>query len=237
MNPQEYRCQILSVPGAENVRDIGGYPGEGGRPVQYRRFIRAGGMGDLTEEGVAAVRALGVNCIVDLRSGFEAKKKADTLMYDDTIDYVHIPMLDYIQSNVAEGKVAFPESMTEMYIGLLENDKEKFLRVLQTLAGPAYETVLYHCTAGKDRTGLTTMLLLGLAGVSRADIVEDYSHSEHLTSQKPIPGLPIALFQSRPETMEAALDHLDEKYGGVRPYLAHIGVDEEMKAALLGKLL
>ena len=71
------------MPGAENIRDIGGYPGLDGRPVQKRRFIRAGGLGDLTADGVAAIRGLGVRCIVDLRASFERKKKPDALEKDE----------------------------------------------------------------------------------------------------------------------------------------------------------
>lgn len=239
MKPIRFRCEVLDVPGAQNVRDLGGYLSWDGRPVRKRRFLRAGGLHALTSEGVAAVRALGVDCIVDLRSSFEASRMPDTLREDGEIDYVHLPMLDYIQSAIGDGgSPRFPDSMEEMYVGLLEHSGETFLRLLRVCGDPAYHTVLFHCTAGKDRTGVSAMLLLGLAGVSREDIVEDYSHSERLFPQRPLhPELPGYLFESRPETMEAALDHLDAEYGGVRGYLARIGVDGALEEALLRKLL
>lgn len=236
-NPEEMRCELLEVPGAENVRDIGGYPGIGGRPVNKRRFIRSGGMHALTQEGVRAVRGLGVGCIVDLRSTIEAKRMPDTLRDDRDIRYVHVPMLDYIQSAIAGGLPEFPTSMKEMYIGILEKSKAELLQVFRVFADPAYHTVLFHCTAGKDRTGITAMLLDGLAGVSRADLVEDYTHSEKLGGGPIIPGLPVYLFQSRPETIEAAIDHLDSNYGGISAYLSQIGVDDAMRSMLLEKLL
>lgn len=231
------RCELLDIPGAENVRDIGGYAGSGGKPLNKRRFIRAGGMHALTPGGVGAVRRLGISCIVDLRSTVEAKHMPDTLRDDEGIRYVHIPMLDYIQSSLADGLPRFPASMAEMYTGLLDKSKKEFLEVFRVFADPAHKTILFHCTAGKDRTGLTAMLLGGLAGVSRADLVEDYSHSDKLNGAPIVPGLPKYLFESRPETIEAAIDHLDTHYGGIAAYLAHIGVDDAMRAVLLDKLL
>lgn len=237
-NIPNLRCDVLDVPGASNVRDIGGYPGAGGRPVAKRRFIRSGRVNELTEAGVRAVRELGVQCVVDLRSTFECARMPDTLREDAQIAYIHVPMLDYIQSEVGgEEPPQFPDSMTEMYIGLLEKSGDSFLRVFQAFADPAYRTVLFHCTAGKDRTGLSAMLLLGLAGVSHEDIIEDYSHSDKLDPQKQNhPSIPGYLFESKPETMAAAIDHLVVHYGGIVPYLAHIGVDDAMQRAVLAKL-
>lgn len=235
------RCELLDIPGAENVRDLGGYTGTDGRTVACRRFIRAGGMDALTQEGVAAVRGLGVRCIIDLRSGMERARNPDTLEQDAAIAYRHIPMLDYIQSSLAgEGQAVFPDSMEEMYLGLLENDKQDFLQVFRIFADPACPTVLFHCTAGKDRTGLVAMLLLGLAGVSAADIAEDYSYSERLRQVQPErreeDGLPAYLFDSPAQRMLDIIAYLERQYGGIPAYLTHIGADADMQAAVLEKL-
>lgn len=238
MNQENFRCELLRVPGADNVRDIGGYPVANGRLVNYRRFIRAGDMSGLTTDGVKAVRELGISCIIDLRSTTEVTRCPDTLAGDVAIRYVHIPMLDYIQSSIASGDVSvFPASITDMYRGLLEDGKSDLLRVFQVFADPAYRTVLFHCTAGKDRTGISAMLLLALAGVDREDIQVDYSYSEKLINFPINPELPSYLFQSKPETIGAAMDHLEEVYGGAQAYLSHIGVDNAMQGAVLRKLL
>lgn len=244
MSQASYPFDLLEVEGAKNVRDIGGYTGTGGRAVNKRRFIRAGGMHGLTAAGVQAVRDLGVGCVVDLRSRMEVERMPDTLREDSRIAYRHIPMLDYIQSNissadnVADFISSFPDSMADMYVGLLENAKGSFLEVFRVFADPAFETVVFHCTAGKDRTGLTAMLLLGLAGVSHEKIVEDYSYSDTFFRARPEEAhLPRYLFESAPATMETAIGHLVGNYGGIVPYLEHIGVEGELKAAVLAKLL
>lgn len=228
-------CTVVNVPGACNVRDLGGYAGENGLPFAYGRFFRAGAMHSLDARGIHAIRTLGVGRIIDLRSQFEASRWPDTLRDDPDIDYIHIPMLDRANSVESE-KEDFPNSLEEMYIGLLENHKGCFRRLIQALADPAVDTVLFHCTSGKDRTGLTAMLLLGFAGVSRTDIVADYTPSEWLAAKKPPhSSIPSYMFESRAETMHATLDYLKALYGGVRQYLSAIGVDAQTAAYLRHK--
>lgn len=229
-------CEVFDVPGAKNVRDLGGYLGEHGQPFAKRRFFRSAGLHQLDARGIEAIRALGVGRIIDLRSSFEARRWPDALRDDPVIDYVHIPMLDRIQSSFVSAQEDFPASMAELYIDLLENYKPSFLRLMQLLADPAVEVTLFHCTAGKDRTGVTAMLLLGFAGVSRADIVADYTPSEWLAEQGPIhPGVPHYLFESKAETMHATLDYIETLYGGIPGYLSAIGVDAQTAAYLRHK--
>lgn len=235
---EKHQFELLEVPGANNVRELGGYKGQGGQPLAYKRFIRAGGLNSLTTAGVQAVRGLGVDCVIDLRSSRERELYPDTLENDSQVAYVHVPMLDHIQSSFTdENPSAFPDSMEEMYIGLLENDKDCFKKIFETFADPQYKTYIFHCTAGKDRTGLTAMLLLGLAGVSNEDIIEDYSHSQRLLGDMEIPAdLPKYLFDSPPQRMADTIAHLDKNYGGIVPYLTAAGVDSKLQEAVIEKL-
>ena len=232
---------LYTVEGASNVRDVGGYPTRRGGVVPTRVFIRAGSLSRLTGKGRKALAALGVDCVVDLRSTFEVRREPDALE-GIAADYHRVPMLDYIQSNLAENKFsAFPSSMTEMYKGLLDHSQKEFFELFSILALAQYKTVLFHCTAGKDRTGVTAMLLLELAEVPDVDIVEDYTHSERLFApvNRPLalpPGLDY-MFQSRPRTMREAIDHLRVEYGGAGEYLRHIGLAPSQLDSLRGKLM
>lgn len=235
------RCELLNVEGSFNVRDLGGYLNKEGKPVQYRRFIRAGSLADLTEQGKQVLEEMGVDCVLDLRSSHEVEVKPDAIEKDPQFHWHHVPMLDFINSNIAESKLdAFPESMEAMYIGMLDQGQKGFLRLFEIFADPAYHCCLFHCTAGKDRTGVTAMLLLALAGVDEKTIVEDYSHSENhigpLSKNHP-PHVPIYLVQSKPETMEGTLRHLNKRYGGPVAYLEQIGVTPAQMAAIKSKLL
>lgn len=234
------RCKIYPIEGANNVRDLGGYPGGCGKPVSMRRFIRGDSMSGLSESGRRAVRDLGVDCIVDLRSTMEVRTMPGSLMAAEGIAYRHIPMLDYIQSSIVNGTLdIFPESLEEMYTGLLDNAQDAFSQAFEVFADPGYSCVLFHCTAGKDRTGLTAMLLLGLAGVADDLIVEDYAWSEHLVPPTQIKNdsrLPRYLFESKPETMRAAIRHLKCAYGGITAYLRQIGVGQKQLELIRNKL-
>lgn len=236
------KCELLPMEGAFNVRDLGGYPGARGRSLRKRRFIRAGSLSGLTEKGKEDMLALGIDCVVDLRSTREVTVAPDVLPEGAGIDRYHVPMLDYIQSNIISGDYStFPTSMPEMYRGLLDGGRDDLLKVFRVFANPRYNTVLFHCTAGKDRTGITAMLLLLLAGVDEADVVEDYSWSERLIAPlegaESDPNIPPYVFSSKPENMQEAIGHLSQCYGSARDYLAKAGLTTEEQEQITAKLL
>lgn len=238
---QRIICEVLAAEGAFNLRDLGGYRA-GNRTVRSRRFLRAGSLSRLTERGCEQIRSLGVSCIVDLRSSREVSMEPNPLAGAPDIAYHHVPMLDYIQSNISSGNYStFPASMAEMYVGLLDGAQAEILRAFRVMADPARSTVLFHCTAGKDRTGVTAMLLLQLAGVSEDDIVADYALSERLIEPRRADGrddrIPSYVFGSKPETMRAALGHLREAYVDAERYLGRIGLTGAETSALRAKLL
>ena len=235
------RCEILELEGCFNVRDLGGYPADSGKTTRHRRFIRAGTLFGMTERGKAALHDLGIQCVIDLRSQREVDEHPDAVMHDRRFAWFHLPMLDYVHSGITEVLPEdFPSSLEEMYIGLLEDSKAKFEKLFTLFASPAYESYLFHCTAGKDRTGVVAMLLLALAGVDEQTIVEDYSHSEKLIQglfdRAILADLPAHLFLSRAQTMRAALQHLKSQYGSGRAYLSQIGITSELQQAILAKL-
>jgi len=233
-------CEILDVDGSFNVRDLGGYVSAGGKVVKYRRFIRSGSLFELTEQGKLDLLGWGVRCIIDIRSRREVEEKPSAVMGDPRFVRIHVPMLDYIHSRMAEEMSGpFPASLEEMYIGLLEQGKDGFRQLFELFASPDYESYLFHCTAGKDRTGVTAMLLLTLAGVDDQTIVQDYNHSEKLLRDlfvRQAPNIPQYLCFARPETMRIALHYLDSRYGGAQAYLSNIGITQDVRNAVLAKL-
>ena len=241
MDDTRMRCEPLDVEGSFNVRDLGGYKTAGGRITKPRRFLRAGSLYGLTPQGRKTLLDAGVRCVLDLRSFQELKSHPSAVQNDDGFDWYHIPMLDYVQSAINGSAFSnFPASMEEMYTGLLEEGAPEFRRVFELFADPRYPGALFHCTAGKDRTGVTAMLLLALAGVDAETIVEDYSHSErllaHLHADLP-KGFPAYVLWSKAETMRTVLAHLESRYGGGEAYLAGIGVTPAQRAGILEKFL
>lgn len=240
MLPYELLCELVEIPGVYNARDLGGYCCEGG-VTAHNVFIRTGSLGGIAPAGRERLRALAVGLVLDLRSSNEVELAPDDFAAADGIDYLHMPLLDQISSNFVSGDFgAFPTSLEELYIGLLDLDGGIFARILTAIADERYQRVLFHCTAGKDRTGLVSMLLLGLAGVADDVIARDYSYSEYLLRGS-LGGregtVPEFLLRSDESTMAGTIAHLREKYGGIRQYIATTGVEQPAIDQILKKLV
>ena len=236
------RCNILDVEGCFNMRDIGGYPTTKGKTINYLRFVRSGSLFALTERGKEQLLSRGLRCVVDLRSQMEAGDYPGAVADDSRFSWFHLPMLDYIHSNIAQKLPdTFPPSLEEMYFRLIEESKDGFRQLFELFAHPAHHSFVFHCTAGKDRTGVVAALLLSLAGVDEQTIVEDYSHSQELLREimatVDLSNVPGYVLTSRAQTMQALLDHLNAEYGGGQGYLSQIGVDPDVQREVLRKLL
>ena len=236
------RCNLLDIEGCFNIRDIGGYPTADGKTVRHLRFVRSGSLSVLTERGKEQLLSQGLRCVVDLRSGAEVEQYPDTVMDDPRFSWYHLPMLDYIHSSIA-GKLmdVFPPSLEEMYFKLIRENKADFRQLFELFADPAHQSFIFHCMAGKDRTGIAAALLLSLAGVDEQTIVEDYSHSAELLreimAKVDLSGLPEYVLTSNALTMQALLEHLKAEYGGGKGYLSQIGVAPDVQREVLRKLV
>jgi protein-tyrosine phosphatase len=241
--PMELKCYLYNIPGIANMRDLGGYETTDGKTVKKGRFIRSTALKNIDDDSVSALLALPVDCVIDLRSKMERQRAPDVIENHGGVKFVHVPMLDNIQSNFATGDFGgtFPASMSEMYIGLLENSSASCKAVFDIFADNSLSHYLFHCTAGKDRTGVTAMLLLALAGVPDELIAEDYSYTQYITEPVPVDNLPFEvpeyLFESAPAEMLATIKHIRQNYGCAREYLTHIGVSKENIMTVKHKLL
>lgn len=226
----------LKLDGAHNVRDLGVYENVDGVKLKEHQFLRADGLHSLTPEDQEKLYAYGVRAVIDLRSRMEAEQSPCVWEGSDSVQYYGIPLLDEINSNQMKG--GFPDSMSQLYVGLLEKNKEEFAQMLKISSEYPSDCVLFHCTAGKDRTGVTAMLLLGLADVDRDVIVADYSASGQymdkvFAKQKEQMlqfgiHVPAYVLESRPEEMEKTLTFLQDKYGGIHGYLRSLPLEREV---------
>lgn len=230
------RGQQLALARVRNVRDLGGYTyraedGSQGETA-FGVFLRGPSLRRLGSRDFEVLRGYGqgLTCVVDLRSDFEARHWPDPYANArDGVTYVHIPMLDRLH---AKGiRDAIPDRMFTVYKSLLDNDARSIHGVMETI--DRYGSggcTLFHCRVGKDRTGVMAMLLLGLAGVSDADILDDFAATQRYIgcgtgvqrmalSIVTLRRAPRSLFEAVPAEMELTLDYLHERYGSVRAYL------------------
>jgi protein-tyrosine phosphatase len=172
--------RLVRLEGARNFRDLGGYRGADGLTVRYGCLFRSGELATLTDADRTVVAELGIATICDLRGAAEAERMPDVpivgaegvelAMGEGDAD--HGNMID----RVARGEIAgvSDEDMADIYVSLLGRFAPEIGSVLTLAADPDRHALLFHCAAGKDRTGLVAALLLAALGVSRDDILDDY---------------------------------------------------------------
>jgi protein-tyrosine phosphatase len=228
----------LPLPNVRNCRDLGGYPTPQGN-TRWGRFLRCGDMGQMTLEERDYLYAFGVRTVLDLRTPEECEVSPNPMMYDgrfayfpyDLIPRVH-PGEHFLQSDLSR------MTLGDLYISILDA-KEKVKTVLDIIADHSEGALLFHCTAGKDRTGVIAMLLLGIAGVSTEDILANYQVSFTYidTSIDNLQRVPANLLDSKPEYLLTALKHLYDRYGDFSAYLNACGFDEKRQNVLKGNIV
>lgn len=223
----------ISLSGSFNTRDLGGYPTRYGRPVAWRKAFRSGNLASIDENGIAVLKQLRVARVIDLRSPREREAEPDPIRPEDQIELVAIPLFDGLDPrHMPPGNV-----LLGLYLKALETQGEIFVEIMR-LIGSSGGAALFHCTAGKDRTGLVAALVLALAGVGRDDIIADYkltadriapllSNSQRLATIIDLKGEEVApLLQCDPSIMGRTLDWLEENFGTAEDYLKAHGLAE-----------
>lgn len=226
----------LVIEGANNIRDLGGYRTQEGGHTRWRRFLRADTLHRLTTTAQSTLLEYGVGTIIDLRRTTEVEKNVDVFTDSTAVQYHHLNMIGDtdLKTTTLPENTAKAKQIAHSYYSFLDQCHPMINRILTTLAAAENQVVLFHCAAGKDRTGLIAALLLGLAGVPAATIIADYSLSaryllDHsLTEPDADPAIRTWQDYQReicpPETMQLVLEHLDNTYGGIAEYMQVLGL-------------
>lgn len=234
--------------GIHNIRDLGGQPIAGGGETREGVFLRGDALRGLDSNALRALLDAGLVTIVDLRSYGEVEEGPNPLAAHGAVDYHHLPLYDGLQTieAMALGH-AGGFDMGLRYRAGLEQCGPAFAKALRLLA-ESEGMALFHCTAGKDRTGIMAALLLGNAGVSAEHVAEDYgwtaSHGAGLIdvlraralARGSDPDHAERVLGSAPPTMLATLAWLEQEFGGATGYMEHIGLDRAERDALRRKL-
>lgn len=231
--PVEHADRRLNWDGLINVRDLGGYVTRDGKVTRWKSLVRADNLNFLSEEGRAALRAYGVQTIVDLRYPKEVDVYPSPFAGEPNCH--HLPLLD--ETRREDEDKAFAVSRLEWHKLVFDERAPNVAAVMHAIAQAPEGGVLFHCHAGKDRTGIVAALLLDLAGVDHAVIADDYSLSnEYLKPRHDewLANVPEdkhewarGLMMCPPDVMKAALDHLQARYGGTAGYLKSIGLSDD----------
>lgn len=230
----------LDFPDLLNARDLGGYPTIDGSRTRWRSLIRSDDLTQLTREGLEALSRYGIETVVDLRWPDEVAAMPSPVS-SGHIRYEPFSLCTPTQDEwrARRGDSAAKEHWNR---AMLEHLRAELRHVLQIIATASSGPLLFHCVAGKDRTGVLAALLLALADVVPDAIAYDYAASfENLCDaylERYSDGDPAAIIEALqcPEQgVHNMLAYL-EKFGGARGYLEEIGMEREHIARLRARL-
>ncbi|MCP2287787.1 tyrosine-protein phosphatase [Nocardia amikacinitolerans] len=221
----------VGLQGVQNARDVGGYRTVDGRLVRTGLVYRTGQLNDATPADLAALDEREVRVVTDLRTRYERAIAPDRVpagavdRWDDVIGQASPKVLITALTGGSDLYRAFVTA---------PGANAAFASVLRDVIETGDGAVLYHCTAGKDRTGWATAVLLTLLGVDRATVTEDYLLSNQYRDAGP--NDPLDGVQSA--WLDAAFDQVNQTHGGFEAYVRDgLGLTDADIAALRAKML
>jgi len=219
----------VPLQGATNFRDLGGYPGHGSRPLRWRKLFRSDHLAGLTEADHAVLAGLGLARTIDFRG--EAERAATPYRLPGVVQHALViepAVVQRMQDLAAAGRqlsaAVVVELMKDLYRAMVTDHAHRFAEMFDLLLQSDAPAVL-HCTAGKDRTGVGSALILLALGVPRELVQQDYLLTNQFYRRPPVPPSDTpaealaVLWRVQQGFLDASLQALDAEHGGVEAYL------------------
>ena len=229
--------RALHFDGCVNFRDMGGYGTSDGRHLRWRRLFRADGLHKLSEADRRQLSDLGVATVIDLRTLDEAEQRGRFPVDQVPVRYVALPLTDVLPAT--EELPSWRESsyVAARYVEMVSRGGAALSASIETLASPDGLPAVFHCSAGKDRTGVLSALVLAFLGVPDDTIISDYALSalameqllerlrlEYPDSVEAVDRHAPAILRVMPETMEEFLSLVRSEFGDYAGLAEHLGV-------------
>jgi protein tyrosine/serine phosphatase len=240
----------VTLEGCFNFRDLGGYRTAEGARLRTGRVFRSDGLQALTAADLDHLcSALGLREVIDLRSSDEVDEDGTGPIAERT--RIHpVPLFQRTRSGAAQANLPrqMPESMGDLYFVMLTAARDPIVQVVRLLAGFDAPAV-FHCAAGKDRTGVISSLLLSLLGVPEETIVADYAFSRQNidrinarlnaseTYQRLMSDLPEGAYDADPAAMRHFLGRVAREHGSMVRWAEEAGIDAGTRDRLRDRLL
>lgn len=248
----------VPLEGIFNLRDLGGYSTVDGKTVREGCLFRSDELHALTEADVEIVKALGVRVLFDLRNQVERDLHPNPAFDDVIVHERQAPPQDSsgmtLEEKLAAGEApaqADDDEFGGIYVILLTYLRDELRHIVELAAEADEKPLLFHCVAGKDRTGITAAILLGLLGVDDETILDDYELTTQLWTPKRMEQLAdliaehnldadnlYKMVSARRPVLAQAIEHIHAEYGGFADYAQQaLGVTPETIARLRLSLL
>jgi protein-tyrosine phosphatase len=237
-------ARFVDLEGAHNFRDLGGLPTIDGARTRSGVMFRSDALHHLEPADVERLLELGMRYVVDLRSHVELERTGRGPLEATDVGWLHAPL-----SHSEAGVHVLPPALVEGDLGRhyaesLAERTETLAEIVRHLATPDNLPAVFHCTAGKDRTGMVTALVLSLVGVADAVIVEDYALTDDRmalviarireSGDFPEQLAPAAARIARAEasSMEMFLGAVAQQYGDARGWARAAGISDDVLESL-----
>lgn len=249
------REQLLDKTGVVNFRDIGGYYTKDGKQIRHGLFYRSAPLMNLTLQQQEYLDSLQIKTIFDLRSTMEVMGNEDYIPKGAT--YVHASGIQGMEADMMNGNFDFAQLLKQVDAQMLKGFIENIYKELP-IQNPAYHSMmqailaqetplLFHCSAGKDRTGFAAALILLILGVDEETVMQDYLLSNELRKeanyevfqnvQKQQSDME-ALMLVYPQYLSLSFEKIKEVYGSFDNYIQQeFGIDETKRMLLKERCL
>ena len=229
-NSQDLSQRHIALTGATNFRDLGGYLGHMGRPVKWRKIFRSDHLANLSPDDLHQIQNLGVKRSFDFRGIQESQAQSydwpniqrHSLSIEPTV-------VQRLQAQTLTGKPLTAadalDAMQTTYRDFVKVDSRRFAELFEHLLERP-DPLLFHCTAGKDRTGLAAALVLSALGVSEPDIWRDYLLTNQLYKRNSTgvislsPDVLKIVWEVQESFLQASLEEIQSRYGNIQNYLS-----------------
>ena len=235
----------LPIEGCVNFRDLGGYRNSQGQTVRWRSLFRSDALQDMTpSDAVYAMEELGIRLVVDLRNPDEAERDGRGPLPELGVSYTHHPLL------LERGFPPFTggdvvERLSSTYQWLIHNSGPRVADAVNAIADANGSAVVFHCSAGKDRTGLLAAMILEVLGVDAETIRADYLLTNEavegilrrISAMQPDASPTTQSLAAQPLAFQVFQNTLHGEYAGAMAYLQRHGVSSESLVRLRSSLL
>jgi protein-tyrosine phosphatase len=250
--------RLVPLQGSWNFRDLGGYQTSNGSRVKWGQIFRSDNLSNLTDRDLKVLKRMGVKLVCDFRTPTELNRWPDRLPDDDSIDYLHLPIIhgerefDFYYENIKKGEIDWltEDFMIDANIKIIDEYGGTLGKVFHRLADPENIPLVFHCAGGRDRTGVCAALILLALGVPEETVIYDYCLSgvfiskhrekinERIRSRGVDPETVALYYTATPRFFVPVINHIREAYGSSTNYLrTKAGINDETLDLLKQELL
>ena len=239
---EDYRK--LPFTGAHNFRDLGGYKTEDGRTVKWGKIYRSDNLHFLTDEDLKYMKRLNIKSVVDFRSVEERESEPDRLNPDMTQLLLPIKFqpkeldnesIKSLMKDLTFGDLDSSNLLRDFNIAIVEEFADEYKNFFRHIIKNNAEPLVFHCTAGKDRAGFASAMILTILGVPREKVIEDYlltnTYVKDHVDDKMLEVEFKTFFRADTDNLrkinlveeryiQAAFDTIDSKWGGMDRYIS-----------------